>query len=567
MNDRYLKTIVAKAIKQADMGAMPGEPAYRNRGLTWHRLTMNQIHGLPEMAARIFQGQMHRFKEEYGKFMTNAKTGKVVSDFSAMIFTVYAEDRLLNNAVQKALPQRPELQHTADFVDNYEIRLPPNDPNKGIGSDWWFSHFGYAYGIRPSHLIEDQAGGPRQRAMPAAFQPYSSTDDRKQLPHGRIVIGPTGKGFGLFLSTTNNATINGQESPAGTMMPVFVGQSDEGFKKFVFPLLYNKTLLIAPLGPGGPIRPGKRTKRKDQRISEHGYDAGYDPNSKWIFGIDSEDGTFTMFQGRDESGQKINDTPLSRQQIESLVPRQVLQTEWTFRPAAGEVGEMGYSAGPYQLTEEQKQEIRNSQEYWGVPRLLEYRNFCEQVRGEELHTPFEGFKIITVGPINSSTALQEQHPDVTKTIAPMANPMHKKDPGQLSDYPDVARGIKWLVLENECSSTRMEGQDKNRLNPSKGAGSCGIHTEVYETPQEAMTHLTSHYGVPENVINAGMRSLEYADRALRAAMSAGTPQPSLPATPTPMPPQQLPPAGPQDVNGPNNTFASLKNLIRKKIGG
>lgn len=601
MKQQYLKSIISKIMKQSDdMGLFRGDVAYKNRNLNWHRLhrspssessneqtkRLNQynLHGLPEMAVNVYQGQMERFRESYQNFALNSRTGKPLIDFNTMTFTIYAEDRLLDNDVENSLATRPDLQEVAKFVDEMAIRLPPidnGDNSKSIGSNFWFSHFGYAWQQQFPEDVQKV-----ERFVPFGIYPYVPGKHDK-LPHGKVVVGPTARGHGLFLSTSD-----------GQMVPLYQGQTPEGFKKYFNKMLFNQSFLYAPQGANGPIEQALSPKVSNDRLREM-YSTNpaearkiedakrkfEDRDNIWIFGLDKESGTLLMFktQGRGSLKSILQQKPLSPEQIRNIVTPVIFEKEWTAITERGSAGqEREVSQGPYNVSDRLKNNLMNQNNPIGIPRMIAYRNFCEQIRGEDLHTPLEGYKIITVGPIFSNPNTNNSNAGMTTTTAPMANPMHQVNPQQVSENVDVIRGLKWLLLANEIQEPRLLAQGRNRLFPSKGAGGGGIHEEYYPTAKAAIQSMISKYlessmerGETKHIISEGARSVEAADKALRNAMLEEsrtnniTPvnNQSVPNNTSVQPPQQN--ITGTNMSGPNieqfnQTFSSLKSFFKKK---
>lgn len=145
--------IINNLLKQSDMAALPGTINVKNRVLDFHIFDRNKLKQklstLPDSVKQSLIYQINEFDKAFKKF-PSANT----RDYSGMLRIAYAEDTAIGQEEMKDLQQeRPELLETAKFVKEYGIQLPPEEKgrvgdkkiDKGIGSDFWLSMFGYAY--------------------------------------------------------------------------------------------------------------------------------------------------------------------------------------------------------------------------------------------------------------------------------------------------------------------------------------------------------------------------------------------------------------------------------------
>lgn len=484
---------IRKFIKQADdMGMNAGDIHWGNRGVVWHRFNIGSYSKMPQSMSNVISEQMRMFENNYERFAINNKTGKKYSDFRGMLFTIYAEDRSITPDIENKIPE--DLKAAAEKVKRYEIKLPVSreKPEKYIGGNQWISHYAYAWKDQyPNDVsFDDSKSSPR-----SILQLTSKTQERYE--HGPLIISPTSKGFGLFIHTNENRTI-----------PIYIGQSAAGLTKyFEGNISPNQSNVYMPDGIKGKVIPARVSKDVTRRSVEEN-EMLRDQDNIHRFVIE-EDGSI----GIDVGGRFV---PFSQQQISSIVPR--LNTLWYIRPAK-EVEGTTIDMGPWRMSEELKNLLSQENVSDGFVALKKLRNWLDTVK-TDLHTPAEGFKIITIGPIFSSSNPIGEGETIgnSQFVTELTRSNHDKlAPGS---YQRVRRDVQWVVLANEISEARYEAAGKT-IRPSNRAQGESERSPVYDSPQEAIAYVKNKYlsnsQNSDKILNEMADSVMRADGALKAA--------------------------------------------------
>ena len=480
-------------IRQADdMGMNAGDVHWGNRGVVWHRLNPGAFSKLPESMMNALAEQMKLFKSNYEQFAVNPKTGEAYSHFKGMLFTIYAEDRSISRDIENKIP--PHLKQAADLVKKYEIKLPVSDEKaeKYIGGPQWISHYAYAWRDKfPNDVMFDE-----NKSLPRSVLQMTSKVQEK-YEHGPLVILPTTSGFGLFITTNKNNTV-----------PIYIGQSPVGLTKyFDGNLSPNQSNVYMPDGPHGKVVPARFSKNTQNRTPE---EIEMINNKEYLHRfIIQEDGSI----GADFDGRFI---PFNKEQISSIVPR--LNTLWYIRPAVEKDG-VTIDMGPWRMSDNLKEFLSDKTQPIGFEALKQLRLWLEGVK-PGLHTPAEGFKIITIGPIFSNSLSLPVGETVGRSQ--FVTELTRSDHDRLAPgfYQKVKRGVQWVVLANEISDVRYQNSG-TKIRPFNRAQGESERSPAYDSPQEAIMYVKSKYlsNSPnaDQILNEMSESVAMADKALRAA--------------------------------------------------
>lgn len=523
-----------------DMGMNQGDIHWGNRGVVWHRFNAGSYSRLPPAIQNALSEQTRMFRKNYEQYAINPKTGKPFTDFSGMLFTIYAEDRSITPDVDKRVP--PNLRAAADLVKNFEVKLPPmsEKQEKAIGGPQWISHYAYAWRSEfPNEIQYDES-----KAMPRSVLQLTN-EIHKKYEHGPLVIRNTDNGLGLFIATNLN-----------NLVPVYIGQSAAGLTKyFAGNLAPNQSNVYMPEGPHGSVYPARKPKSINARDDQPQYTENL---QRFVI---LSDGSI----GADFDGEFI---PFNESQIKSIVPR--LNTLWYIRPAKDIPG-ITTDMGPWRMSERLQKMLSHPTAPNGFEALRELRQWLEQIR-PGLHTPAEGFKVITVGPIFSNALALPEGQTIGNvnfvTNLTKSNP-ETLDTGTVSM---VRREVQWVVIANEYSEARMAAAGQG-LRPSARAQGESERSPAYKNPAEAIMYVKAKYlsNSPngDSILNELSRSVQYADKALQSALGdEGTPavmpgqQQTRPQIAEPSTVNQAIPSAPQTNQTPNPIAPKEKPRIR-----
>lgn len=518
---KNLKNIIRNCLKspiyrQADMGDLAGQRQFSNRdGLKWYAFGSSQFApedaSLPAEASNYLDNLISRFKTEFGQYVVNPKTQRPITDFSGVIFAYYTKDSINNSVVAENLPQ--ELQETMQFVDKNNIALTPNDSRTYIGSPVWQSKFGYAYvDLYPNQVSEREDKFKAEEITPV-------TDVLKAESNGffwgEIQVLEVDKGAGIFLVNPDS----------GQSENIFRNQSPQNQRKFLRDKFdIGKTLLEFPNENGGMSIQKFPMKKQypdadelEQRRAE--WKNIINRGSGYILLLDNNGALyFSKVTGQKGRGLLRGDESiyLSKEQIENyiLAPNR-LGSRWKIKPEEGQYME-SKKEGKWTFSEDLVKDLEESDSPYSFKSLRRLRehadNNFEDMYGQQMHTPKEGFKIVMTAPFYS----QEKNvsPGTTTTREQFVNYDYAKDP-QGSQFVEVAR-VKWAVLANEVSSG-------GRMNAWQG-------TQTFDDPSSALQYLKSTYidtsvAGNDNLISDASRRVVAADRAMKASLEQD-PQPA-----------------------------------------
>lgn len=541
--NKLSNNLVHRLLKRADdMGAFPGQIQYGNRnGLRWSQFGASRFSSpgqqLPPDAAQEIQTMKAKFTQEFSKYMINPKTGQPVQAFDSMIFAIYAKDSINTPEFAQALP--PQLEHTFEFVTENHLPLTPNDSDKPVGSYFWMTHYAGAYQKYFPQEVKQGEGFKNEEVRPA---PNVATPEMSGRPWGVLQVVQVGKGFAPMLVNPQNQK----------MEAVFRGQAKQNTRKFLAgDMDIGATVVEMPQGTDGPIIPRKisyMTKGIPPGSEQHNaimqstdaFRNAINTQTAWVMNVDAEGAFFVQkvqgLKGRvPVLGQEIH--YLSKPQVESVLSPKKLNQPFQVMPAAGGWKESS-KEGPWQVTENLMQHLENTDSPFGFQALRMLRDhadeFWGQKYGQTMHTPFEGFKIILVGPIYSAS--KNIAPGQTVTNEQFVSYETMVDANQTTGPYAVDRSVKWVVLANEIHPSQ------DRMNPWVRVQGRQERSTVFESAEAAIAYIQSKYidaEVPGNasVISETSQRVHAADVALKRA--AG--QESLPQANPQQPQQQMQP--------------------------
>jgi len=543
---------------KTSMALNPGEVDYGNRrGLRWHRFLPGQFQGsdsLPEEASSTIEKMINSFKDKFSQFRLNPKTQEVLTKYRGMIFAIYANDSAVNDSTMKGLP--PELSETADFVKKNHVRMILNGTDKSIGTPFWISYNAHAYlelfpnnikdvgkmspesiiPVKSEKQISNMMDRARKKAIDAGAQPHEAEKiAESKVLWGDVIVDETTNGFGLFLNTKKG------------MEPVLRGQTASNTEKFfVDNLRMGASLVSMPEGTQGKIESARRINlsksdlNNEKRLNERSrrldiYNNARANETAYTLNSDSEGGIYATNVATDATHY------LSQQQVTSIVLPEQLSKPFLIKPQKGEPVS-SIREGQWQMDEELRNHLETTDSPIGFQSLRALRDHADSAHteqhGSSMHAPYEGFKIIMIGPVFSNASNLGEG----RTTSRPGFATHITSPEDSlveGDEIEVNRDVKWVVIANEV---RPNMQDK--MNPWTNVKGKGDRSDPFKTPQEAVSYVMSNYidaDVKGNasVLSSASESLVEADKALKAAAgsSAGAMsqlpanQPKLPVSP------------------------------------
>lgn len=586
------KTIIDRLLKQSDMGMLQGQNQLNKRDLHWVRFDRNSIGQrlakLPDAPKRAISKKLEEFDGEFRKMDAAQK-----KDYAGMLWVAYAEDRAVSDDTLRYLnsPDAPanirKLAETAKFVQQTGIQLPPNNTPHSAGTKYWISLFGYAYKGIPGFEVMTQRGN-----MNRQIKPY--TGGNSSYPQGPLVIAPYGEGFRPIIRSLDE-------------IPVFAGQAAQNTRQFFKgnQLMLGKGVVYVP--PKGhqnvvedyvaeqsePDITGPIAFHIDNGMA-HSLVSQQPSQAKFIFGIYAdENGCLFLrqrkgFKGRGSAalsdGENVYMNP---QQIAAILEPSRLGTNHIVRPASKNeaIDYDGLVKGTrlvYTMSPDSENRLNapnpQNQLEWAVSAqaLQQLRNFLDMTGAdkgkEDVHTSFEGFYILMVGPkfiraknLGEGKAVARPFVD-PKSISKVENPVRG------GEDVIVDRDVRWVVVSNSISESRRV-QNERYYQDTRGNKKTYLDewTVVDETddPQSAvdkMVQVAAGKGGNIPRINAQARSLDVAQKALEEAKGVPAKVPLQPK-PEAVPQANEAPQQPQVQNVPEepnaNMAAVAKSLIRR----
>lgn len=527
MKEIKSRDIIRKLLKKADMPLfqdMGGQLS--NRGLNWTRYQEGSFSNnkLPEdMIAQISELR-NNFIQSFSQFAKNPKTGNVYDSFKGMIFTVYAPNFIgddLPNDVQLS----PEQQATLDFVRKNNIILPgeKENPAKRIGTDWWLSHYGYAWKDKFNDGIID-VGSSQSNKVVTINNPELARS--KGIDYGPVQISPTSSGgYGVFINTDAGGSRNGFVSMLGIQAP----QNMDKF--FISPggnfsgLRPNQSNIILPEGPSGNRVEYARQSRPRNRDGMSANELALSEQINESIKNAREDGTLwqlrladdgTLYAKRVLNGEEA---PLSKSIVEQLIKPEYFQGMQGVVPAKireDQVIETGVgNMGRWKVSDEVKSAIMGdpSNPYANpesIAALQALRKEINQIRGEN-RVELNGYHIITIGPKFSNP--QNLGQGQTTSAPGFITPQTMVNPSDQSMIPVVERGTKWVVLVDEYQGEKLKFQGR-RNNPKKKSAE-------FDDLHQAFEWAKGQYGGDTSAFDAGERTIRKAMDALKASSQSG----------------------------------------------
>ncbi len=518
-----------------DMALFPGQVDYGNRpGLRWHRFLPGQFSGqgsLPEDASNTISEMMSKFEQQFGQYRLNKSTGNVVSKFRGMLFVIYAKDSAVSNLQDGSLPK--ELQETAQFVNDHSVLLPPNGTDKSVGTPFWITWNGGSYAnLFPNQVIQTD------RATSEEIRPVKSEGELAAISKanyfwGNLSVAKTGKGYSPVLENNGKTEkILRKQAPGNTS------------KFFIDDIAINMSMIAMPQGPTGPVTSARLTKLRagdrdnpekieDQQRRLQIYNDAKENGQLYIIKSDEEGSLFA---------QNIIDSSivyLSESQVKSILRPEQFGKPFYVKSAKGQGSS---SEGPWRMSYDLIKHLSESDSPYGFKSLQQLRSFKEEEYQSKyntpMHTPYEGFKIIMIGPVFSNPETMEGQ---TTTNPQFATHITSIQPGiESTDRIAVERNVKWVVLANEIRPN--VGDLKNPWVRVQGKNE---RSQTFESAESAINYVMSQYvdmNVPgnANVLKSTAESVKEADKALKASQGQSLPSPSTPPNTAPSMTQSVP---------------------------
>lgn len=531
MSDINLRHIVARLVKRADMALNPGERDYMNReGLRWHRLFMNgQFQGagsLPPEATAQVQAMMQQFKDAYSGY-AGTTTGNASNDYVGMLFVIYAKDTVATDYVRRSLP--PQLKPTLDFVQENQVRLiQPGEHDKNIGSPFWQSWNGHAYAKIFPQDVTNVGMSTAPSLISLRSDEEAAVARSKGWAAGPLVVGKTSRGFGPMIQSDDKmvSPLMGQEP--SNQRKVFIDKVQPGASAVELLGSSARSLRQTKLRGG---RAKNQRELDDQMARRERVTQAIARGSAYVLFADEEGALYGKRILEMKGGKYVvsNETRyLTQGEVESLLNPSERIKPVAIRPGKGE-GKAGDKTGPWRFSPELAQALEEggsmADHPFSFPNLRALRRHVDQSyrleygknEGEMMHSPYEGFKVIMIGPRFSNP----EHAGGQTTMGPsLMKPVYMADPSQTEGPFAVNRGIDWVVVSNEIRPN--SGAMDKPWTQVRGAN----ETHAFKSAREAIAHVMASY-VDESVqgneqlLNELARSVQVAENKLRSA--AGMP--------------------------------------------
>tara|TARA_B100001778_G_scaffold334491_1_gene346148 strand:+ start:38054 stop:39757 length:1704 start_codon:yes stop_codon:yes gene_type:complete len=552
-----------------------------NRGLQWSRFQEGSFanNKLPEEMVSQITAMRSMFMESFSQFAINDKTGRAFDAFKGMIFTVFAPNFIGDDLPPEA-KLSPEQQATLDFARNNNIVLPSQDENpaKQIGTDWWFSHYAYAWKDQFEQGIED-VGASQSNKVVTVNNPELARS--KGIDYGPVQIAPTsGGGYGVFINTD----AGGSE---GGLVPMLGIQAPQNMDKFFMSpggsfkgLRPNQSNIILPEGPQGnrveyarQARPRNRSGLSSEQLAQieqvnQSINDARQDGTLWQLRL-AEDGT--LFAKSVSTG---DEAPLSKAIVQQLIKPEYFEGMQGVVPAktrSDQTNEAGVgNMGRWKVDDEVKAQIMGdpSNPYSNprsVSALRQLRIDINEMRGGN-RVELNGYHIITIGPKFSNP---ENLGEGQTTSAPgFVTPQTMVNPADQSVIPVVERGTKWVVLVDEFQGEKLKSQGR-RSNPKKKSAE-------FDDLHKAFEWAKGQYGGDTSAFDVGERTIRKAMDALQASSQAGfdannqqmpAPQPAVDQMPTQqvgVNPAQPPMNSGQDMQADNRiASANIRRMMKR----
>lgn len=557
------------------MALNPGEKDYQNReGLRWRRLFMNgQFTGdgsLPAEATGQIHRMMEQFKDSYSGYAGSSK-GRAENDYVGMLFVIYAKDTIATDAVEKSMP--PQLEPSLEFIKANHIRMiQSGDHGKNIGSPFWQSWNGQAY----AELFPGQVQNSGQSTAPGVISLRSDQEVEaaraKGWAAGPLVAGRLSSGYGPAIQNGDQfvSALMGQE--ASNQRKLFIDKVQPGAS--AVELLGNSAKSLRQT----KLRGGRTTNQReieDQSVRRSAASAAIAQGTAYVLFADSEGALYGKKVQEMKGGKYIvsgETRYLTQAEVESVLNPSERIKPIAIRPGTGE-GKAGDKIGPWRFSPELVQSLEDGGSLSGEPfsfaNLRMVREYADEAyrldfgNGQgQMHSPYEGFKVIMIGPIFSNP----EHAGEQTTMGPsLMKPVHMVDPSQSEGPFAVERGTQWVVVSNEV---RPNGASMNKpWTQVRGAS----ETHTFRSAREAISHVMGSY-VDQNVegnnhlLSELARSVQVAENKLRAASGmAPNPifrpktKPAAPNVSSPLPLKNNP--GIADQQSPQSIPASNDNSL------
>lgn len=551
-----MQSLMQRLLKQSDMPLFEGERDYKNRqGLHWQRLYMGgQFVGegsLPPGASAKVQEMMAKFKASYSPEQGSTK-GTGNSDFSGMLFVIYARDTIETPALNQKIP--PQLEETMEFVRQNHIRMIQPGGPKGIGTPFWQSWNGQAYASLFPGRVEKVDASRAEQVVNLISDQQMESFRSNNWPRGMLTVMRTERGFGPFL-------VDGDQQ-----FSILRDQESQNMRKFFVDKLQPNSSPVQLNGNQAvsvrqtKLRGGMATDPQAQQDRSERWERlqnGIASGNIYILSVDPSGALF----GRRVTGLKGNnyviddkDTRyLTQQEVESIINPDKKIKPMGITPPIGE-GKAGDKIGPWRFNPELAAALEEGgaladspYSFQNLRMLREYADasYREQYGNEgpnsRLHTPYEGFKIIMIGPVSTNP---EHAGGQTEISSPrLLDPALMVDPSQSQGQYAVSRDINWVVISNEVRPN-AGAELNNPWTQVRGAGT----SNIFQSAKEAVRYVMDSYvdtSISSNaqVLSDVARSVQVAENKLRS--SSG-----LPPNPIMRPKQQQPAPQPPELQGP-----------------
>lgn len=510
------------------MALNPGETDYGNReGLRWHRLFMNgQFSGegsLPQTAASQVQRMMQQFKDSYSG-EAGTSTGNTRNDYVGMLFAIYAKDTIATDYVQKGVP--PQLEETMNFVKDNHVRLiQPGEHDKNIGSEFWQSWNGAPYANLFPQFVKNVGQSTAPGLISVRSEQEMASAKSRGWAVGPLVSGRTSKGYGPMIRTEDGKMVSalmGQEP--SNQRKIFVDKVQPGSTAIELDGNSARSLRQTKLRGG---RAENQNDRSDQSTRMDAVSQAIAKGSAYVLFADEEGSLYgkkivNMKGGKYSVSNEVR--YLNEIEVDSLLNPSERIKPIAIRPGSGE-GKAGDKIGPWRFSPEFAQALEEggglSDRPFSFSNLRMLRMYADQAyqsnfskpENQMMHSPYEGFKIIMMGPIFTNP---EHAGGQTVSNPGLAKPVHMVDPSQTDGPIALNRGVQWVVVSNEIRPNA--GVMDKPWTQVRGAN----ESHVFKTAREAISHVMNSY-VDESIqgndqlLNELARSVQVADNKLRSA--------------------------------------------------
>ena len=541
MKNILAKQLIKKILKQADMplpGASYTSKRTQEHGLKFNIFNRNALtQKLIDMPEDIKLSLTKKLEDFYKSFAVYLKTDAEKKKFSGMLRIAVAKDtHVTKDVVADLVKSSPVLAETASFVDRYNIQLTPesetlksrlskdregNVIQKGIGSDYWFRVFGYAYWDMMNNGAPLQVERLRN-ASTREIGPNVTEQEFNSSVNGRFAIGKVNNGYTFVIVKDDSRFVNEDGDRDRESMLIFepgsqiASQMQSKWFEQAIDIGRSCILLDGPLDSTNLISINCTAAQK-LKIDNPAQFA-----KVWKIFADENTGAFYLQKqnnfgaGRGERTFTSERLYLTKEQVQVLAKQNLLGKMFRVKPAnVGDIDVAGKHMSfadmrdeykyVYNFDEATKKKLLEAQpgsaEYaYSIPALKAFKKYLDdraiassQNELTGAHTALEGYIFFMMGPIFVSP--KNIGPGKTKGGVFTTQHEYVADPSQ----PLNVDRVKFGVFTQSVSPTRWEFAErltpggKHRMPPWRTVAVADTFNEALLIMKNMITGMGARY--------------------------------------------------------------------------